>query len=351
MLVFGAGAIGAYLGGKLARRGHEVTLVGRRPVIGAISRDGLRVDAAQGDAYRATHVRAAENADALAMMRYDVCLVCTKAYAVDEAIHALRGTAQRLPDLPFVTFQNGLGSEEAFAAAIGAGRIIAGTTTTPVSILGPGHIRVEKAGGEGLALVARGDADGPAFSTVTARALLRAALDAHEYADFREMKWSKLLLNLIGNATSAILDVSVAEIYADSRGSNLELAMLREALAVMRAMGLRPHNLPRGPAATLASAVRFVPAALLRPALARMVARGRGDKRPSLHADVVNRAGRSEAPWLNGAVAERGRAVGVPTPVNARLTATLMRLVRGEDDPAAWRGRLDRLADVEAPQA
>lgn len=342
VLVFGAGAIGAYLGAKLARRGHEVTFVGRRALSESIARDGLSVEGA--DAYRATHVRAAESADVLAMMRFDVCLVCTKAYAVAEAIRGLRATAQRLPDLPFVTFQNGIGSEEAFAGAFGAGRVIAGTTTTPVSVLGPGRVRVEKAGGEGLALVARGEGDGPAFATVTTRALLRAALDAHDYADFRAMKWSKLLLNLIGNATSAILDLSVADVYADPRAFGLELAMLREALAVMRAMGLRAHNLPRGPAATLAAAVRAVPAPLLRPMLARMVARGRGDKRPSLHAEVAGRTGRSEVPWLNGAVVVRGRDVGVPTPVNAVLTDTLTRLVRGDDDPAAWRGRADRLA-------
>jgi 2-dehydropantoate 2-reductase len=143
------------------------------------------------------------------------------------------------------------------------------------------------------------------------------------------MKWSKLLTNLVGNATSAILDMSVAELFANPLTFQLEMAMLREGLAVMRALNYPVVDLPKTPARALAFAVERLPAFIARPALARAVGAGRGGKRPSFHIDLHSGRGQTEVRWLNGAVARYGEQRHIPTPVNRLLTETLEGLSAG----------------------
>ena len=328
-LVFGAGAVGSWLGAKLAHGGHEVALVGREPFVQAVSREGLRAALPSGETWQLRNVRAAVSAAQCAMMQFDAALVCVKAYDVDEAIRELRPLAERLPDLVFLTFQNGVGAEEKFAQAFGAARVIAATTTTPISHLAPGAVKVEKlSGGEGLAFFdgRRETEDGNASSSSSVFRL-PSALAATLYPDPRAMKWSKLFLNVMGNAASAVTGKTVAQIYADPLLFRQELGMLKEIIAVMRMDKIGFVNLPGAPAFALAQAVRFLPAVALQPVFAKAVAGGRGDKRPSLFYDAQNHTGRSEVNWLNGAVVEAGRRVGVPTPINQKLTEEVMALV------------------------
>ena len=139
--------------------------------------------------------------------------------------------------------------------------------------------------------------------------------------DARAMKWSKLLANLVGNATSAILDLDPGEVYADPRGYAIERRQLHEAVAVMRAMDLRPVALPGAHVSLLLRGLAL-PETLGRPIVSRAIAGARGGKSPSLRLHVRGGgSGPTEARWLNGAVAAAGARLGVPTPVNAFLAA------------------------------
>ena len=116
------------------------------------------------------------------------------------------------------------------------------------------------------------------------------------------MKWSKMLTNLVGNATSAILDLTPAQIFNHPDLFNIEIQQLRETLAVMRAQGLQPINLPGVPVKLLALAAERMPGWIARPLLQRAVGRGRGSKMPSFHIDLHSGRGKSEVDYLNGAV-------------------------------------------------
>jgi 2-dehydropantoate 2-reductase len=246
-----------------------------------------------------------------------------------------------------VAFQNGVGSEEKLAAAFGEQRTLAATLTSPISVEGPAAVRLERlGGGVGLAALSPNRSWQP-----VAHALSRAPLlSLKTYADWRAMKWSKLLLNIMGNATSALLGVPVAEIYSDRQRFALEMRMLREALAVMKAHTppIVAVNLPGHPARMLALALRLLPDSALQALLSRRVAKGRGDKYPSLYYDAADRSGRSEVDVLNGAIAEAGRRLGVPTPVNAALTEMVQQVVRPDAtlSPQAARRALEQLAQV-----
>ena len=81
---------------------------------------------------------------------------------------------------------------------------------------------------------------------------------------------------------------------------------------------------------------------MIRRALGRLVAGGRGSKAPSLYLDLAAGKGRTEVAFLNGAVAAAART-GVKTPVNEVLTETLLALSRGQTPWAEWRNQPERL--------
>ena len=148
--------------------------------------------------------------------------------------------------------------------------------------------------------------------------------------------FEKMLTNLLANATSAILDMTPAEVFADSKLYELELTQLREALSVMQAQGIGVVNLPRTPVRLLAFGVRWLPASLSRPLIARQVGSGRGAKMPSFHIDLHSGRGQSEVDYLNGAVVRYGLSLGIPTPANRVLNETLLAITRKELNPESF---------------
>ncbi|MCX7859140.1 MAG: 2-dehydropantoate 2-reductase [Chloroflexus sp.] len=253
-----------------------------------------------------------------------LAVLCVKGYDTEGALPTLRA----LNPATILTLQNGIGNEEILAAAFGADRVIAGAITTSVDATGPTTITVTKEGGIGLAPVG-----GASDLTLAETALSVAGFTVQRYPDYRAMKWSKALLNMLGNATAAILGWSVERVYADRRLIALERAAVREALAVMQAMGVKPVNLPRYPAALLAFGIRWLPAVVLDPILRQRVAGGRGGKDPSLLRDLRAGRSRSEGEFLYGAVAAAAAAHGLAAPVNAGLWRILGGIARGE---LAW---------------
>jgi 2-dehydropantoate 2-reductase len=172
----------------------------------------------------------------------------------------------------------------------------------------------------------------------------KAGIRVQQVADHQALKWSKALLNIVGNASSAILNRPPAVLYRSPMVFQLEMRMLREALAVMKAMRLGLVNLPGAPARHLAAVVQHAPDFLLQPLLTRIVNQGRGDKMPSFHIDLWGGKGRSEVVFHNGAIAKAGRTVNVLTPVNQAFNDILLKLIRRELDPAEFDGNFQRLA-------
>jgi 2-dehydropantoate 2-reductase len=149
------------------------------------------------------------------------------------------------------------------------------------------------------------------------------------------MKWSKLLLNIINNATSAILNMPPVDIIANPRLFDLEIEALREGLAVMKAQGIKPVSLPGYPVVWLARllSARWLPMAATRAILRPFMVSGRGTKMPSLQIDLANNQPISEVGVLNGSIVAAGEKTGIPTPANRALTDILSGIV---SDDLAW---------------
>jgi 2-dehydropantoate 2-reductase len=174
----------------------------------------------------------------------------------------------------------------------------------------------------------------------------QTALGVRVLTDGASLKWSKLLLNQLGNTTSAILDMPPGEVFAHRDLFAVERAALIEALRVMRAQGIPVVNLPGVPARSLALLTRKLPPALLQVIRVPRVRRGRGEKMPSLHIDLARGRRRSEVVWLNGAVARAGDAVNAPAPVNHALALTLVDILAGRANWEQFRGKPEELLAV-----
>ena len=321
-LCFGVGAIGTYLGGSLALAGHKVVFVERPSVAAEVRAGGLTLDLGTGGARRVEHPQVVESLEAaLADGPFDAALLAVKAFDTQSVIDSLRPFIAVLP--PVLSFQNGVENEPLLASLLGHERVIAGTVTTAVGRKGPGSIIVERLRGIGVAT------NHPLGLTLQS-VLDAAGLRARGYANPHAMKWSKMLTNLLANASSAILDLPPAQIFADPGLFAMEVHQLREALRVMAAQGIPVVDLPSTPVRALALAVRGLPPRFSQPLLRRAVGGGRGAKMPSFHIDLYGGRGKSEVDYLNGAVARFGKRLHIETPINTTLTQILLQLTNGD---------------------
>jgi 2-dehydropantoate 2-reductase len=337
VLVVGAGAVGSYLGWAVAAGGGRTTLVRR-------SFDGqsgatipLRLVRPDGTGTTA-EVELVPSVDAATVPSPDLVVLAVRQYDLADALDSLKA----LPDVPLVTAQNGVGAEEAATEARPGAALLAASVTASVDREPDGTVSLLRRGGVGLAAV-RGE-DAAALVDDLATTLRAAGVEVAIHDDAAAMKWSKVVANLVGNATSGILDMDPASIYADAGLFEVERDQLREALAVMRARGLRPVSLPGTPVPLLAFAVTL-PAVLGRTSLGLVVGSARGGKAPSLRG-AIQGGPPTEAGWLNGAVVRAGASLAVPTPVNEGL-ARLADEAASDPDRRAWfRHRPDRLLEA-----
>jgi 2-dehydropantoate 2-reductase len=347
VLTFGAGAIGTYVSGSLALAGHRVVFIEQPSIAAELRVHGLRLDVSidkHRDAAEPLIVSptsfgcVSSLGEALQHGLFEVAIFAMKSFDTVAALEGIKPFADRMP--PILCLQNGVDNEPAIAALLGPDRVIAGTVTCSVARRAAGDIVLEKARGIGIAA-------GHPLSERLGTALNAASLNAHLYPRAADMKWSKVLANLPGSATAAIVDMSPAEVFAHPGLYDLEMRMSHEALAVMAAQGIHPVDLPKISVRALALALRLPPF-LAHPVLVKVVGGGRGGKMPSFHIDLHAGRRKSEVEWLQGAVVRYGEKFGIPTPVNRLLTETLLALVRGEVPITEFSHQPEKLVDLLA---
>ncbi len=338
-LCFGVGAIGSYIGGSLALAGEQVVFLERPEVAQQVRSRGLRLVLPQGERHIQDPVVVGSIEEALDRGSYDIAVLAVKSFDTRPLMQSLLPYATFLP--PILSLQNGVENEMTIESVLGAGHAIAGTVTSAVGRSAAGDVTLERLRGVGVA------ADHP-FSEALAAAMQDAGLRARLYPNGLAMKWSKMLTNLLANASSAILDMTPAQIFANPGLYQMELQMLNEALSVMGALHIPVVNLPGTPVRLLVTVASGLPPALSRPLLARALGSGRGAKMPSFHIDLHNQRGQSEVDYLNGAVVRFGARASLPTPVNRYLNSTLLALVSGELPIDTYAGKPEKLlADLQ----
>jgi 2-dehydropantoate 2-reductase len=301
ILVAGAGALGSVVGGLLARAGHRVTLLGRRPHMDAIARDGLVVDGLFGT-HRVAGLGCASDARGL-VGRYDVILLTVKAF--DTAAAAAEVAAYLAPDGVLVSLQNGLGNLEAAADAVGAARVLGGRVIFGAELVRPGHARVTVFADP--VLIGPPDARDARLAAAAARwatALDNAGVPAAATDRIVATLWEKVLYSAALNPLGALRGLTYGQLAADPDGRAVMDRVIAEAFAVARAEDV-PLAWPDDAAYRDVFYGRLVPStAAHRSSMLQDLERGR----------------RTEIDAINGAVAARGAARRVPAPANQALT-------------------------------
>jgi 2-dehydropantoate 2-reductase len=336
LLVFGAGAIGTYVGGSLALQGHEAVFIERPEIAGVLRQRGLRLQRGEKKEALPNPTIVDSLAKALELGPFDAGVFALKSFDTRRALEEMFPLRDRIP--PILCLQNGVENELLIANALGDDKVIAGTVTSAIRRKEAGDVQVERLRGMGIVA-------GHPLSSSLASALNESGLNARLYSHAADMKWSKMITNLLANATSAILDMTPREIFDHPQLFQIEVRQIREALLVMDALKIQVVDLPGTPVRALTLAVRSLPLAIARTLLKNAVASGRGGKMPSFHIDLHSGRGQTEVDYLNGAVVRFGEQAGIPTPVNHLLNDTLQKLMLEELDRAIFAHHPEQLIE------
>ena len=309
VLIAGAGALGSVVGGLLAARGWPVTLLGRVEHLDVVRRRGLRIEGLFGE-HHVLGLSCVSDPGAL-RGEFHAIFLTVKSWDTDVVIRAV---ASRLaPGGHVVSMQNGLGNLERIAAVVGDARTLGARVIFGAEVASPGCGRVTVV----AAPVLVGSPD-PSDATRTAAAsrwaseLAAAGIPSGSTAELVAELWAKVFYNAALNPLGALLGVPYGALPADPDARAIMDDAIREAFAVARQAGIRV-------AWPDADAYRAVFYDRLVPATAR--------HRSSMLQDL-ERGRPTEIDAINGYVAARGDALGIPTPVNATLTRMIRARVR-----------------------
>jgi 2-dehydropantoate 2-reductase len=290
--VLGAGAVGCYFGGMLARAGAAVTLIGRPQYVEAIRRDGLFLDTAE---FR-QHVPVAATTEASAAREAGIVLVSVKTFDTEEAARSLAANLE--PGAAVISLQNGVDNVERIRAAAGIDAIRA-VVYVAVAMSGPGHV---KHSGRGDLVIgdlpeSRSRHDLAAIAALWERAGVPCRVSKTIEADL----WTKMIMNCAYNAISALGRARYERLVGNPWTRELMKQVTEEAMGVARAAGVRLPEIDMVEAVwqlakTMSSATS---------SMAQDLARGK----------------RTEIDSLNGYLVRRGAQLGVATPANETLHA------------------------------
>ena len=332
IVVFGAGSVGCYVGGRLLAGGANVVMVGRPRLRAVFDEQPLRLTDYQGFSAELRLTPEQFTNDPGVAASADLVLITVKSAATIEAAEILAGV---LPDgVPVVSLQNGISNAEELRLRLPGARVCAGMIPFNVLQKRPGHFHH---GTEGHLMAAR-DASLTPFVSI----FERSGLPLELRDDMTSVMWSKLLLNL-NNPINALSNVPLLEELSD-RDYRRCLAMAqRETLALMKRAGIAPVQLTALPM-PLVPVVMSLPDWLFSRLAKRMLAID-PIARSSMWEDLE--AGRpTEVDWINGEVVRLADRLNQRAPVNERLT----QLVHDcEQNRRRWSGD-ELLAELRAAQ-
>jgi 2-dehydropantoate 2-reductase len=289
--VFGAGAIGCYFGGMLARAGRDVTLIGRRGHVEAINAHGLFFKSI--DFEQVIRVRA--SVDPAAVRNAQLLLFCVKSSDTDTAAASI--APHLATDTVLLSLQNGVDNIERIRAQL-KNEALPGVVYTGVEMSGPGRLTHTGGGKVVLGELGRASEQPKKIAALFNHAGIVTSISDNIEAEL----WSKLVLNCAYNALSAIGRIYYGPMVAIPEIRRLMTDVVAEVVVVAQKKGIRlPDNM-------LAATFH----------LAEVMPRT-----TSSTAQDIGRGRRTEIEHLNGYIAREGERLGIATPVNRALNALL----------------------------
>jgi 2-dehydropantoate 2-reductase len=336
--VIGAGAIGGYVGGHLARAGHDVTLIDPWPEhVEVIRARGLEISGMTAEEHCVVRVPAMHLTEVQSIARQrpvDIALVAVKSY---DTVWATAMIAQYLSEGGYVVSLQNCINEERIAGVVGWGRTVGMIAATiSAELVEAGRIvRTGPRGGtDGHAVFRVGEVHGRITPRVRALGEMVACVDTvHVTTNLWGERWSKLCVNGMRNGVSAATGLNGNERDRHDAIRRFTIRLGSEAVRIGQALGyaledignLRPELLARageGDAAALEEVEALI--------LAKSNAAARSDmQRPSMAQDMA-KGRRTEIDFINGTIATEGARIGIRAPANEAITRVVKQVERGE---------------------
>lgn len=295
--VMGAGAVGCYYGGMLARAGHDVVLIARPQHVQAIEREGLRMETRSFD----EHVRLAASSEPAAVKGADLVLFCVKSTDTESAGALIR--PHLAPGALVLCLQNGVDNADRLRTVLTGHAVAAAVVYVATEMAGPGHVKHH---GRGELVI-----EPASQSETVARAFVAAAVPVEISGNVRGALWAKLMLNCAYNAVSAIAQLPYGKTVQGEGVKDVMRDVVAECLAVAQAEGVQ---VPGDVHLAVDKLAGSMPSQFS--STAQDLARGKP----------------TEIDYLNGLVVRRGDALGVPVPANRVLWA-MVKLMEGKRPP------------------
>ena len=284
--VMGAGAVGSYFGGMLARAGHAVTLIARPQHVEAIGRDGLRMDTKTFD----EHVRVTASSDPAALKGMQLVLFCVKSGDTESAGQQIKPYVGK--ETVVLCLQNGCDNDQRLRTVLTDAEVAAAVVYVGTEMAGAGHVKHH---GRGELVI-----DPVRNIPELARTLEAAGIPTQVSDNVRGQLWLKLILNCAYNAISAIARKPYGETVPSVGVKDVMRDVVDECLAVAKAEGV---NVPGDVDAAVQRIVDTIP------------------QQYSSTAQDIMRGKPTEIDYLNGHIVKRGKALGIKTPANQALWA------------------------------
>ncbi len=309
--VMGAGAIGCYVGGRLAADGCDVVFVGRARIREELERNGLSLTDVAKDIPSAfvsgARLRVVTEPEALADC--NVVLVCVKSAQSRASGEALSSVLANTAVV--VSLQNGLGNGKALSEHLGHRTVLGGIVGFNVVSKGHGVFRRATTG----PIVIEAAAEPHLLELVAA--LRRVGFQVDVPDDIRPQQWSKLVMNL-NNAVSALTDAPTQRLVFEAGYRKILVAIMSEALGIMRAAGVPLAKVGPLPAQLFPWMLRL-PTSLVR-AVARLQVEIDPEARSSMWEDL-SRGRMTEVEYLNGEIVRLAASCGQRAPLNEKIVA------------------------------
>jgi len=331
----GAGAIGGYVGGHLARAGLDVVLIDQwAQHVEAMKAHGLRFSGTLGEytvPVQALHV---SDAQSLTRAPIDIAFVCTKLYDTAWATTLIK--EYLAPDGYVVTMQNSV-VEPLVAGIVGWGRTVGCIASTmSAEAYAPGRIvRTRQPGGTAYTIFRAGETHGRITPRLTQLVELLNRVDsAKATTNLWGERWGKLVANTMTTGVSGVTGLSLMAVLTDATIRRVLIKLAGEAIRIGLAQGyaIEPVrrleseiwlDAERGDRAALAAVDRTIAVEL-----ERMT-----DAGYSGTAQDIRKGRRTEIDYMNGYVARQGEDIGIPAPAHAALTALVKKMEGGELEP------------------
>jgi 2-dehydropantoate 2-reductase len=235
ILVFGAGGIGGYFGGRLAETGADVTFLVREGRRKSLIKDGLRIESPFGNAALAVKTVTANDLEPV----YDAVLLTCKAYDLDAAIDAIAPAVA--PSGFVLPLLNGIAHMDALNQRFTESRVLGGTAKIQATLTPDGAIRQFN----DWRTITFGEQSGAMTDRVELLAALfagAAGVEVLAVTDIRQRMWEKLVHLATAATMTCLMRANVGEIVRTPDGREIFLQQLRTSAAIAAANGHNPSD-------------------------------------------------------------------------------------------------------------